>query len=166
MLLQEEGSYAFSGYIFTQRPWGWGELVAYFRVCRGPSSESCWASKATPSSPRELSDRLEKREKRLVESEVGSVLVVVWSPAVLGMGTQSKQQAISLHFHIWDTSLCQGFSKICGVLGARDNCEGYQSGMYVWKESNFPPPPGHCRVSDVRGERKLRFRLFKTKQGT
>lgn len=61
------------------RPGGW--LGAYVRDCRGLSPGSSWASRATPSSPRELSDRLERKEKRLVEGGVGSAFVTVWSPS-------------------------------------------------------------------------------------
>lgn len=47
-----------------------GRLVAYFKDFRGPSPGRSWASRITPLSPKELSDRLERKKQRLVEGVV------------------------------------------------------------------------------------------------
>lgn len=118
---------------------GW--LVAYFKDFRGPSPGSSWVSRITPLSPKELSERLERKKQRLVEG-VGSALVAVWSP-----GSWDREPNLSSRSH-----LCTSYmghinpltpsilSKICGLLGARDGCKRYQCGMYIWKESHCPSP--------------------------
>lgn len=123
----------------TQRPCR--VVVAYFKDFRGPNPGSSWVSRITPSSPKELSDRLERKKQRLVEG-VGSILVAVWSPS-----SWDREPNLSSRSH-----LCTSYtghinpltpsilSKICGLLGARDGCKGYQCGMYIWKESHCPSP--------------------------
>lgn len=115
-------------------------LGAYFKDFRGPSPGRSWVSRITPLSPKKLSDRLERKEQKSVEGGA-SALVAVWSP-----GSWDREPNPSTRSHLCTKHM--GYihplppsilSKICGLLGTRDGCKGYQGGVYTWKRKSLFP---------------------------